>query len=382
MTSFPRNKLFSVNIIGGAIFVLILSAGFLGATLFTVNETFENRRLAPWPVWGSKSVLSTSFFPNLTKAVRDHHLFREPAIIYRNWIKFSLFGVSPSNKVTFGEDGWMFLLAPARGACREKRAPRQIALTIKQYLATLPAEQKQSVVIFPNKDFMYLNKIPAGSTARAIHACAVGRFNRDINAAKQTLPAQLIDLRRDINKKLKTAAKPLYFKQDTHWTFETSVWASGQILERLRPGLWRPQDVKVTGSKTRIQDISRIAGLPIPLKALGMVSRRKGVRAVKRDFSLRLSRRQPVRTFWYKSSSAQSPLIKGHTVLVYDSFLIPTFSVLSPYFEKITWVFWDDFMRPEAQAIIRKADRVVLASIYRLMPGRVKQMAKLSKLRQ
>lgn len=398
-----RSRIIDVGIV--LVFLSIITAGFAGATFLTAEKTFENRPLASWPQPTMAGVLDGKLLTAYTETVRDRHMFRQHAVIGRNWLQMNVFGDSTAKEITYGADGWMFLRGAADHNCRRKTSAEWMAQNIERYLQKLPAHQEKIVTIFPNKDWVYLDKVKpreswiaqplsplkhlvaSPSFARTspvavgdkdgVHRCSADRYAQDIDAIAARLGDRLFDVRPLITEHAAKSPTPIYLKQDTHWTHETSAWMGGRIVDRVQPGIWRDKDVKFIQGKPLVQDLSRIAGVPSEFIRLVMRSDRPGIKQVKADSSLRFSPRQPVRSFASVSASADAPLIKGKTAIVYDSFLIPNYSVISPYFEDVTWLFWDDFERPEVQKMIRDADRVIFASIYRLMPERAGQMAKL-----
>ncbi|MFN3868382.1 MAG: hypothetical protein ACK4MF_04875 [Hyphomicrobiaceae bacterium] len=410
MANSDAHRLRVVNIGIMLVFLSILTAGFAGATLFTVDKTFENRRLAAWPKLSVANAMNGKLLSVYSDAVRDRHLFRQHAVIGRNWVRMNIFGDGSAKGLTYGADGWLFLRGAAEGNCKRKSNAETLARDIDRYLQALPASQQKVVAIFPDKEWLYPDKVKPAPTwlaqplaslkhlvaspsfartsnghaisdgAADIHACSSRRYEQDIDTVAQRIGNALLDVRPLLIERKAQSAEPIYYSQDTHWTHETAGWMGGRIVERLRPGLWRPDRYMVSPGTPMVMDLSRIAGLPREFIRPVLRSDRPGVKQVKADFTLRFSPRQPVRQFASTSASAKSPLIEGRTAVVYDSFLIPSYNVISPYFENITWLFWDDFERPEVQKMIRDADRVVFASIYRLMPERAGQMAKLTDL--
>lgn len=394
-----------------AIFFALLAAGMAGATVLTTDETFENRALAAWPKLDVTSVADEKFLKTFTKAVRDRHGLREDAIIARNTFKYRVFGDKESNELTYGADGWLFMKGAAWANCHRKASSEWVASHLRRYLALTRPGQEQHVVIFPDKEFVYLdraveqpnwarqqfaalwaNVAPASASADKIgkpgpargdhHACSVRKYGEDIDYIAQKIGGKLLDIRAPITELARATKSQIYFDQDTHWTFETSAWAGGRILEKISPGIWRVEHLSATPSVVRVQDLSRMAGIPSLMTSLNMSSQRPGVIQVKYDPSLRYSPRQPVYKYQYRTNDVTSPLIKGRTVIVYDSFMIPNLGVISPYFEDVTWLFWDDFERPEAQRLIKSADRLVMASVYRLFPRRVELMSKMTRPNQ
>jgi hypothetical protein len=380
-----------------AAFFAMIMLGLLGGTVLTVNDTFENRPLADWPEPGLAPLLSGTLLPGYTSWLRDRHGLRERSIIARNWIKLKVFGDRPADGLSFGVGGWLFMKGAAFANCSRKATAAEFADRLGGYLASLPAAQKQSVVLLPDKEFLQFENVreepfwltglfrgspAAGTATERWFACSNRRYNEDVTAAIARLGPTLIDVRAPLLNLKRRSKAPLYFKQDTHWTFETSAHAGAVIVAHLQPGLWRQQDLRATPGEVRVQDLSRLVGLPVPMTAMSMTSTRAGIEQTTADFSLQFSKRQPVRVFAHRAVDASAKLIPGSTVIVYDSFMIPNLGVITPYFEKVTWIFWDDFERPEAQGMIRAADRLILASVYRLAPERVATMGKLAKARE
>jgi SGNH hydrolase-like domain, acetyltransferase AlgX len=377
----------------GLLFCVMMIAGSAGAVFKTATETFENRKLADWPSLSLSGLADGTYFSGLTTAVRDRHGLRERALLTKNWLSLNIFEDKTTTGLTFGRDGWLFLRGSAAAVCRDATTPQELTTQIAAYFESLPPKAQKILMLLPEKDYFYASKAvdrhgisslfsgaaKAAAKSQAPHLCANARYNRELASLSNVLGASLLDVRTHLMRLQKKSPDPIYFKQDTHWTFETSTFIGGLLVNRLSFGLWSADDLRVSDNKPFVQDLSRIAGLPVEAMGMNTESMRKGVRESGRDFSERHSERHPVRQFMHESSNPDAKLIRGRTVIVYDSFMIPNFGAISPYFSDVTWVFWDDFSQPKVQARIQKADRVIIASVYRLVQERALLMQKAAK---
>lgn len=278
---------------------LLFLAGIFMPFLFGIIETdekvskLEKRELVtlPWPfssqeveaVDAQKAFISTSFqalvkkyvlklsaFPNeFNRYYADHFGFRDPFVKSYNFLKYTL-GDSPSNKVTLGKDGWLFLGSIKKGT-KGYGDPmgdfRNINLYSKQQLEEFTAylefvqawlakkNIKYMLLITPNKHTIYSENIP-NYISKLGEYSAMDQLISHLHA-NSTVP--VLDLR-DVLLRNKQNHQ-LYYKTDTHWNHYATELAQYEIMqeiEKLFPNKVSPEhfEVKWDGESQKDGDLA------------------------------------------------------------------------------------------------------------------------------
>jgi hypothetical protein len=212
----------------------------------------ENRKLSTLPKtgWNPNDIEK---FPKLFDAYySDHFGFREWLTKYYKLIKFSI-GDSPSNDVTLGKDGWLFLGSIKKGYNRyedpfgdARNANLYSNDELKSfaiYMVSLKAWLNDNgieyvFVIAPNKHTIYFDKLP--DYISKVNAQSSTDQLVEYLKANTTVP--VVDLRKKLieNKK----QHQLYYKTDTHWNHYAANIAQYEIMleiEKLYPELINPE---------------------------------------------------------------------------------------------------------------------------------------------
>ena len=141
--------------------VLMLAAfPFVGMSVAASNETTENKELARFPRLRSDGTWNVRYLSQLGDYFEDHFAFRQELVAANALIRGRLLGVSASDQVLVGKDGWLYYTGTlddylGRNQMSEKgltNAVHNIGL-MQQYV-----EDRGSrflITIAPNKNSVY-----------------------------------------------------------------------------------------------------------------------------------------------------------------------------------------------------------------------------------
>jgi alginate O-acetyltransferase complex protein AlgJ len=231
-------------------------------------SVIEKRKLSTFPKIGG-NINDIKKFPKLFDTYySDHFGLRDWFTKYYKLVKFNL-GDSPSNDVTIGKDGWLFLGSIKKGYNKYSDPigdVRNINLFSKSDLkkfATYMVSLKRWLndkgieyvfVIAPNKHTIYFDKLPDYISK----ANKYSSTDQLVEYLKFHTNVTVVDLRKILieNKK----KHQLYYKTDTHWNHFAANIAQYEIIleiEKLFPKLINPEIVKL---KEEVRDGGDLAG--------------------------------------------------------------------------------------------------------------------------
>ena len=235
-------------------------------------STIEKRRLSTFPKteWNTNDIKQ---FPRLFDSYySDHFGLREWMAEYYKLVKFNL-GDSPSNDVTIGKDGWLFLGSIKKGYKKyydpigdarhanlySKHDLKRLARHMTSLKAWLNNKGIEYVlVIAPNKHTIYFDKLPD-------YILKVNKYSATdqlIEHLKAHTSIAVVDLRKPlIENKNK---HQLYYKTDTHWNHYGANIAQYKIMleiEKLFPGLIHPEIMKLKEEFRKGGDLAGFIGV-------------------------------------------------------------------------------------------------------------------------
>ena len=233
----------------------------------------EKRKLSPCPNL-PKSVQSIKEFPGLfEKYYADHFGLRSQLTAYYKIAKYRL-GDSPTEHVTIGKDGWLFLGSIQKGYTvnydpigdyrnvnlysqeeLQRLAERMTAL--KSWLNKKGIEYV--FVIAPNKHTVYHDKLPSYLT-KVNEYSATDQLVEYLGKHTQV---SVVDPRRELIKA--KDRQQLYYKTDTHWNHYGANIAQYVImleLERLFPGQIHAELMPQQDGMLPLGDLAKMMGIP------------------------------------------------------------------------------------------------------------------------
>ena len=358
------------------IVTLLFSIAILTPLVISIAEddkdisSIEKRKLSTFPEigWTTNDIKK---FPKLFDAYySDHFGFREWLTKYYKLFKFSI-GDSPSNDVTIGKDGWLFLGSIKKGynkysdtfgdSRNAKRFSNNELRVFARYMASIKAWLNDKgieyvLVIAPNKHTIYFDKLPNYISKVNVQSSTdqlVGYLE-----AHTTVP--VVDLREILIKNKKQ--HQLYYKTDTHWNHYAANIAQYEIMleiEKLYPKLINPETVKLREGVRGGGDLSILMGVsnfnelnPLPIFKNSSEPIKYPMDAKGRETHSFLSEKQKLNALVFR-----------------DSF----FSALQPYFarkfKKSTYI-WQKLNYPSLKKYLEKEnyDIVIEEWVERSLP--------------
>ena len=216
-------------------------------------------------------------FPQVfEKYYADHFGLRDLFINYYNLVKYRL-GDSPSEDVTIGKNGWLFLGSVKKGYMKYMDPIgdfRNVNLYSQQelkrfakYMVTLNAWLNEKgikyvFVIAPNKHTIYFEQLP-DYISKVSNRSASDQL---IEYIKAYTDIRVVDLRGKLMKAKKMSQ--LYYKTDTHWNHFAANIAQYEIMveiEKLFPNQIQPamQELITVNSIGKCGDLANFIGINI-----------------------------------------------------------------------------------------------------------------------
>lgn len=216
--------------------ILFFAVGAWLAPADTVSVD-ENRALAKPPKLHLRQL--DEFTSSLESFLNDRMVGRTLLVKSRNWLKYAAWGVSGSQNVAIGKQGWLYFLGDGSApVIRHEKPFSQRELSCwkaaleqrTQYLAKRGI--KYVFLAAPDKDTVYPEFLP--TAWRPVHSQS--RLDQLTETMKQAPSVAFLNVA-DVLKTRK-GQQNLYYKTDTHWNELGAFIAYRQVAGTI--GLWFP----------------------------------------------------------------------------------------------------------------------------------------------
>jgi alginate O-acetyltransferase complex protein AlgJ len=305
----------------------------------------ENRTPAAWPAltWDWRSFREMP--EGLTRYFEDHFAFRQRLVRWQAAARLRAFGVSSSDAVINGRDGWLFYADD--GALDDyAEAPPFTDAELEVWRRTLQDTsdwlRAQGIpylfVISPDKHVVYPEFMP-----RAIRPTAISRIDQLVEHLRRHSTVRVLDLRPAL-----LAGKEherIYHRTDTHWNDRGAFIGYQQIVQALAPdvpGLRPPaRDVfEPRAVRSRGLDLAGMLGLTRVLteEDLQLVPRRQPLARI-------IEPRTPNRRLMHARVVTEGPPAGPRAVVFMDSFGAGLIPFLSEDFSRVVYL-WQTNMDP------------------------------------
>lgn len=251
-------------------------------------EAIENRRPADFPSMGA----GWGFFSGLNPWATDNLPLRDVAIHAQGDISEGIFGEVPSfdgpqlpagpvapppptveqptesgpsgsdlgangfPTVIQGKDSWMYLGFDAKGKCEPSQSLNDIIGNVQRLRAAVEASGRKFVlVVAPDKTTMVPEHLPSSYAGKSCSAGPRAAFWR-----RAITDLNIVDLRVPLNQESDRLRGPVYFPQDSHWTFAGGLTMTRELAERLQPGVSRSWRVRQGEEWSAPADLPRLVG--------------------------------------------------------------------------------------------------------------------------
>jgi len=331
-----------------------------------VPDPLGNSRLAKFP-GTEQATLSSGWLRQTASWLNERSPFRYRTMQIRNRV-FTTFArglypipVNPGNReVCSGKDGWLFLLdeTPLERSKHDLEIIAHRAVILGRmvqssgrafYFASLPDKAS----IYPEYTGLVKNWAERHSNRAGLRSILAEAFEEE-----PELRSSYVEIWKPMLRAKAEGDPLLYWEKDTHWNYRGMVVFARALINGIQPGLFEEDSVKVEGLEYRIYDLS--AAFLLQGDATGtpryVIHRTGGEPEI----------------IGTKSKSHLQRVIKGHTVLIHDSFAGGAFQMLAPWFEDLVLVHQDTFGSPEMVSQLAASDTVIWTSVERALQFRLR----------
>jgi alginate O-acetyltransferase complex protein AlgJ len=252
-----------------------------------------------------------------------------------------------------GKDGWLYVAEEQRRSCAPYLPFGDAFDRWDALLDQIRAKGKRAILVIPpDKSSIYpehLDDVPDGDCA------ARGKAELAALLERAGGRAGILELRRELLRRKRTAGDDLYTRKDSHWTTLGSLALVDAVLDRLGDGVVRRRDEVVNPGRAEYTgDLTLLLGA-----------------SEKDTYAQRAIRRRD-----------GAPRILGRTLVVGDSYFNAPNEQLAPYLEDFLFLSWVDNPIPQIAAEIEAADTVILETVEREFTWRAADFALVPPLRK
>lgn len=159
-------------------------------------------------------------------------------------------------RVIQGVNGWLYYGFDVDGKCDPRRPMAQTFASIDRLRDAVESSGRKFVfVIAPDKTTMVPEHLPESFAGKECARTASQRFWRLAGQRDYVL-----DIRDELAARAQLLGRPVYFRNDTHWTDEGAVVLTRAVADAIQPGVtesWRDSGV---GWLTGMADLARMLG--------------------------------------------------------------------------------------------------------------------------
>lgn len=216
--------------------IFIPAAGWLAGWHFDAGIE-EKREPAPWPTMNDVKRDAAGAAKKVEDAFADRFAFRNLLIKADAWLNWKLFGISTTENVVVGRDGWLFFTGDRsmplyQGIDRLSDADSAYVADVfeMRYRWLRDRGITSANIIAPAKESVYPEFMPRG-IPRVSKQSSMEKFLK-FAQGREGHPADLLLPIRSA----KAAGHPLYLRGDSHWNDAGALVAYRQILAQLGLG--------------------------------------------------------------------------------------------------------------------------------------------------
>lgn len=219
----------AVLVIFVAVCACLCLVPFVGMAWAPTTTTTENRELAEVPVLlEDNGTLNSAYLSDWGTYFEDHFAYRNELVTLNAQLRATLFGVSATDSVVVGTDGWLYYGGTLSDYCGyallSERGIDNIAFNLSLMEGYVEANGAEFIVTFaPNKNSLYSENMPyyyvegeernLASLEEALSSYGVGYLS-------------LMDVFSDED-------EVLYYLRDTHWNTKGALLATQSLLDAL-----------------------------------------------------------------------------------------------------------------------------------------------------
>lgn len=360
------------NTLTVAIFALLLLAPLIALLLgVRPSEAREGKPIASAPPFSVGKTFDASYYAMVDVFILDNMPLRQESAAAINASIYAVTGESPVEAAFVSRDDIWFLREDFTIPCVEQSRPEELSSAVQKWEASSKGTTDFIVVVAPDKSTIINENVTART--RLARGCQMAQMEQLRAAFEGT--DNLIDVWTPLTAAYTDwladgeASDPLYFSNDSHWTFRGARVMVETVLESLNAGPFEPSNPLHQSERTLVGDITRRLGLERTETVPEHTVNRANVQT-KRVVDTTPSR-QGVRK--YTSTAGVQPdlasdaaaLVPGRTVILHDSMMKYAEAMLAPYFEHVEFIHWDDLYGGDFFGRVADADRVIIETVQR-----------------
>jgi SGNH hydrolase-like domain, acetyltransferase AlgX len=358
---------------GGRALIALFATALLAVWLLDppASGGTENRAEAAFPALKAGSLVKGSNYRQTDAALRDRLALKQYVVKAIGETSGDKLGTSLSSAVVIGSSGVPFLSEDFTAPCQFDFEPAKVDAGLRA-LRTLGQTTGKTitVAIAPDKSSILTSEL--GSRAGALMACS----NRVRQATESTWGKQSDPPVMTAWKQLAAAqaAHPgkIFQRGDSHWTSQGALtWSHTLITQLVKQGeapvsLRNAPYAKEVPDQPADSDLYQLMGISRTETVPVWDVKRANVRITSKKLPSPSGRGIAV----FHSASATAAMIKGHTLVVNDSFFSRAEGQLAPYFSDLEVLHWSDFITRVQDGTLPHFDRIILESVQRGWPER------------
>lgn len=350
--------------------LVIAVVAFLGSAWVIHGPVLDEQRVpAAFPAIGRATLVQGvpdgSLFRQIDAAVADGLPARSP-VLRTVLTPIVAAGLSPNDIVYRGPSGEPFYSVDFTSACAAQAGIAGLDHKIRALRSKLEATGATLLyAIAPDKS--QVDRAELGPLADKLLVCSDANVKTFEKMAAAPDSPEFVDFD-GLAKANKTARQ--YMEGDTHWNFKGGATFAHDLLLRLeRDGLIDKETVdrQLTGKApvyVHVDDLYRLMGIPRTERFPNGFTAPPGVAST--------SESETIANEWYvsewKSTSSESKLVPGRTLLIADSFAGLDIPYLVHYFSDITYVPFTALQTPGHLISTTGYDHVIIQELQRNIP--------------
>lgn len=344
------------------------------------REELQNRTLRSLPKMNVISLLSTSFGKEFDEYIWDHLPLRSRFLRASHWIDYHIFNDSPiPEKVLIGKDQWLFLYPSVMDWPKKNAQQVEKFVELARKATELQRTAGIEIIIIPSpaKASIYPEFLPGFHQKAYVEHASI--FQEKLEAAASDAKSLLLlwtpfHTEKDrllkskqTNQSITWRTHYLFRPRDRHFSWETSIFQTKKIVDRIAPGRWKDNIYDDYFTQYRYRN-SEMANrfmkiyLPEPYTTLLTKKYMEAFHITKETYPVEVANRSII-TFRVGINPTIEPLSK-RVVVIHDSFFNKCKILLAPYLKESVYMHWylskNFYFFMET---IRKADILIIQSV-------------------
>ncbi len=201
---------------------------FAGMSVAVTDETTENKELAEFPKWKEEGKWNVNYLSELGGYFEEHFAFRQEMVAANSLLRGKVLGVSASDQVVVGKDGWLYYGGTLNDYFGENLMSERGLFNAVFNLSLMQqyVEAKGSkfvLTIAPNKNSVYSEYMP------------INYVQGDENNYSRIVPLlQEAGIHYvELSEMFKSSKEPLYLRGDSHWNNKGALWVCKRLMDAL-----------------------------------------------------------------------------------------------------------------------------------------------------